>query len=799
MNIPTEFLTPTEFEEFSNELVTALFHKEIIGYGEGKDDGIDGTDDIVCPTIVVQSKRYQTRTNPSSFTKIALNEIDKIKETSKKYQWNEDFEYVLITSAELNPASRKTIRDYAGSLMTTDKNIIDGALLKSLSNKDKYEKIFTSYNLKDQTLINLLIENKQESISLESREYFFGFNSKYFVETEALYELYEVLDNERLGIIVGNPGVGKTTTCQMIGNLFSCKNDGEYFIIERNIDEIQNVIDIFNQFYRKDITQKLFVVFDDFLGRTALDTSDKQIKKLRKLYSLVSNSENLYVLLNSRTQILNAAKNEDIEFSQFLEINSNKKITIDISNYSSVEKAYIFRKNIEAVFDSQLSDEKIIMNNKYKDLLKDRNYRFIVNHRNFNPRLISLIALQTLQSRGNYFEYCYETLNNPNQIYEGLFKKLPIEYRFFLINLYCFEEYPVLTKMIESSFNYLSTTVDYDLNVIVRDLEESWITVKNDKTLRNESIDFVNPSIIDFLSNKKGTNNMFKKITQQTKYLSQIKKSSGVNELYNKIESGYDKYCDKDEYVGERISLILEKKKIKERNNFRKLLYKFKGKYYEKDRGNVSLIKIINYTFKSDWGDLIKELYFSDNEEAKDIFLKELLFSKTNEQLIRNILSATSNIDMLAETLDDLMGEICGIRLTEKELTYSEKITGVNLYNEILFHKEEKLQEEVDDTYEIDSLFDFGNLLDSEEDKDFAIDKIVQNYQENIQQGLDNTFFEEKLSTFDLDFSTVTAYVVEQVEDYLFDLANEDVDYQYNQNNLNRTETVDSILGKPLI
>lgn len=154
---------------------------------------------------------------------------------------------------------------------------------------------------------------------------------------------------------------------------------------------------------------------------------------------------------------------------------------------------------------------------------------------------------------------------------------------------------------------------------------------------------------------------------------------------------------------------------------------------------------------------------------------------------------------MLAETLDDLMGEICGIRLTEKELTYSEKITGVNLYNEILFHKEEKLQEEVDDTYEIDSLFDFGNLLDSEEDKDFAIDKIVQNYQENIQQGLDNTFFEEKLSTFDLDFSTVTAYVVEQVEDYLFDLANEDVDYQYNQNNLNRTETVDSILGKPLI
>lgn len=66
---------------------------------------------------------------------LKFTEINKIKETSLKYKWTEHFEYVIITSANLNPISRKKIRDYAGELMSTDNNIIDGIALKSLSFK----------------------------------------------------------------------------------------------------------------------------------------------------------------------------------------------------------------------------------------------------------------------------------------------------------------------------------------------------------------------------------------------------------------------------------------------------------------------------------------------------------------------------------------------------------------------------------------------------------------------------------------------------------------------------------------
>ena len=108
MNIPTDFLTPTDFEEFANKISGILFNKKIFGFGEGKDDGIDGIDDIVSPTIVIQSKRYQSRTNPADFVKIALKEIDKIKETSLKYEWVEHFEYIIITWIPGTPNYKKT-------------------------------------------------------------------------------------------------------------------------------------------------------------------------------------------------------------------------------------------------------------------------------------------------------------------------------------------------------------------------------------------------------------------------------------------------------------------------------------------------------------------------------------------------------------------------------------------------------------------------------------------------------------------------------------------------------------------
>ncbi|WP_413518328.1 hypothetical protein [Carnobacterium maltaromaticum] len=798
MNIPTDFLTPTDFEAFANRVSGILFNKTIIGFGEGKDDGIDGVDDIVTPTIVIQSKRYQSRTSPSSFVNTAKKEIDKIRMASSKYNWKNHYEYVIITSSKLNPASRKTIRDYAGELMSSDNNIIDGNVLKDFSFIKEYEKVFVDYDLIDKKLIDLLKNNKQECISLESRDYFSDFDSKYFVETEVLYNLFDLLNKERIAVLTGDPGVGKTTMCKMIGNLFSSKCDGDYLILERNIDEIQNVIEMYNLYFRQEKSKKLFIVFDDFLGRTVLDTSERQIKKLRMLYSLVSNSDNLYVLLNSRTQILNAAKNEDLEFGKLIDDKDNKKVTIDISKYSPVEKARIFRKNIEFEFDAQSVSEKKIMNTKYCELINGKKYRTIVNHRNFNPRLIGLIASQSLESKGNYFEYCTKALSNPSQLYEGLFKKLSDAHKLFLVCLYCFEEYPILLSEMENSFVEIIQNDNYDLREIEQDLEESWIVIKNDESLKNERIDFANPSIIDFISIKKTKNSLFLTISKQTRYLSQIVKSVNTLELYNKIESNYDLYYDKDQFIGERISILLEQEKITDISAFIGLLYKFSGKYHRKNTENNLSFSLSIFYSKNDWGDLVSEFYFSKNTDAKNIFLKELLYSKNNDELVRNVFNNCSDIDNLAEYLDFLLEDVYDTKLEQNELIdFAEEESGLNLYSEILYNKEQRIQEMVDDYYEIESFMNFDSLVESEDDKQTAISRVIEEHQNNINQQLSNTFFEDQINNFDLDFSGIEEFISEQIDEYLQSL-NDD-----SENNgifyIDDVETIDTILEKPLM
>ncbi len=799
MNIPTDFLTPSDFEEFANKISEILFNKKIFSFGEGKDDGIDGIDDIVSPTIVIQSKRYQSRTNPADFVKIALKEIDKIKETSLKYEWVEHFEYIIITSTNLNPASRKTIRDYAKGLMSDDINIIDGGVLKDLSCEEKYEKIFTKFDLIDKKLVELLKENSQECISMESRDYFSDFNSKYFVETDVLYKLFDLLNKDRIAILTGDPGVGKSTMCKMLGYLFSSKRDSEYLVLERNIDEIQDVIEIYNQNYRQEKSKKLFIVFDDFLGRTALDTSERQIKKLRTLYSLVSNSENLYILLNSRTQILNAAKNEDIEFGQIIDNKHNKKITIDISKYSPVEKARIFRKNIELEFDSQSLSEKKVMNAKYNELIDGKKYRVIINHRNFNPRLIGLIASQSLKNEGDYFEYCIKSLSDPSQLYEGLFKKMPETHKLFLACLYCFEEYPVVLREIENSFKEIFTDSNYDLREIEKDLEESWVIIKNDESLKNERIDFANPSIIDFISNKKSTNSLFLNISKRTRYLSQIVKSTNISELSNRIESNYDAYHDKDLFVGERISVLLKQDKIVDSQNFIELLFRLNRKYHRTDPKDISPINLYQFNSKNDWGDLVSEFYFSKNNDARNIFLDELLYSHNNNLLVKNILDNCSDIDNLAEYLNFLIEDVYGTSFEQNELIdFAEEKSGLNLYSEFFYCKERRIQEIIDEYYEVEDLLDFNSLLGSDDNNKYSvISKVLDEYQDKIYKQIGSTFFESEIENFNLDFSGVEQFISDGIDEYLQSLNDysEDDDISY----IDNTETIDSILEKPLM
>ncbi|WP_458796735.1 nSTAND3 domain-containing NTPase, partial [Streptococcus suis] len=93
---------------------------------------------------------------------------------------------------------------------------------------------------------------------------------------------------------------------------------------------------LYNGNYRDNEDRNLFVIFDDFLGRNKFDVGERVLQDIRKLYSASTNTNNLFICLNSRTQILQDARIVNFEFQKLIDENfiENRNFIIDLSRYS---------------------------------------------------------------------------------------------------------------------------------------------------------------------------------------------------------------------------------------------------------------------------------------------------------------------------------------------------------------------------------------------------------------------------------------------------------------------------------
>ena len=103
----------------------------------------------------------------------------------------------------------------------------------------------------------------------------------------------------------------------------------------------------------------------------------------------------------------------------------------------------------------------------------------------------------------------------------------------------------------------------------------------------------------------------------------------------------------------------------------------------------------------------------------------------------------------------------------------------------------------VDDYYEVEDFLNFPSLVNSEEDKDLAISRILEEHEGKIYQQLKNTFFEGQSNNFSLDFSGIEEFISERIDEYLQSLDDDSEDNSISY--IDDVETIDSILEKPLM
>ncbi|WP_175425223.1 ATP-binding protein, partial [Paenibacillus nuruki] len=401
-------LSAIEFEELSRDLLQKHYNFFLESFTEGKDNGIDLRGSFNnSGTLLVQCKRYKDYRALKGNLNKELQKVNKIKPNR----------YIIVTSAGLTPNNKDEIHKLFHPYILNSSDIYGKDDLNNLLGlhegiEEKYYKLWMSSTKILNKILNGSIINRSEFLVENINN-----DIRMFVQNESFNGAVNILNERNFIIISGNPGVGKTTLAKMLVYEYLA-NDFEVIEISEDIEEA-------NKLFIKEKKQVFY--YDDFLGSNFLDKTIKKNED-RRLYTFIerirsSNSHKL--IMTTREYILNQAKQKYELFSRN-DFYLGKHI-LDLVKYTVLSKAQILYNHL---FFSNLEQEFIF------SILKDKGYNRIINHPNYNPRVIELMTVKldkTIFAPENYTDSLIKTLENPTQVWLHAFENQISEFSKYLL------------------------------------------------------------------------------------------------------------------------------------------------------------------------------------------------------------------------------------------------------------------------------------------------------------------------------------------------------------------------------
>lgn len=491
-------LFPTEFERFCLDIIKVKEPKLTFRtFGEWRDNGID----ILCTSesknIIGQCKRYNPH-NYSSFKQSLKKEVEKCKTNNPE-------RYILFTSVILGEEQFNYIEKIFEGYLKKD-DIIDNIKLNELLRDEKnYGHIFKSHSkllVPNFKSIELALEKVVDRVinkryyedttdflfTLEKRRKLFHFNSQ-------LPFLIQQLEKNRVIILTGNPGVGKTTTAMMIAN---------YFLSEK-FKEVKDIVFLQEDFDKiGDVKEdNRLIIVDDFWGQNFSPDIKKHStfqRKFQRTIESFSNSENRFLILTTRDYVVkDVLKNAEPETKNLL--NKNKYI-INIEESSNEDKVKILLNHL-LFYDFDLS--------YFSSAQYDDNFEYIIRHRNYSPRHLDFFIRTYLnedyQSSYVFYKSLNKYLDNPSTFWNEAFQKLNPTAKTILLVLLTSGD-PMSIEDLKSSFDNIQIKVREILNESIiptdfdnelKKLEEFYVSSDKNEYYLDTLVEFQSPGIKDYL------------------------------------------------------------------------------------------------------------------------------------------------------------------------------------------------------------------------------------------------------------------------------------------------------------
>ncbi|MEQ1224870.1 restriction endonuclease [Acinetobacter pittii] len=471
-------LNDKDFEELVVDLLSAEFDKRIERFKVGKDGGVDGRFfNIDGGEQIIQCKHW-IKTGVNALIKsLMTTEITKVKKLNPQ-------NYFLVTSLPLSRENKIKIKSIFGDYINKDSQIFGREDLNDILKKHpKIERLhyklwFSSVTVLESIINADIIGSSKYKIN-EINE-----KSTKYVITDNHNEAIKILDKLGTIIISGLPGIGKTTLADQICRYYMA-NKFEFYYIEDTILDVDKV-------YKEDVCQIFY--FDDFLGSNYLEViNNREDSKTASLIKRIEKDKTKRFVLTTRTNILNQGKRISTAFDvQNIDKNEFELI---VGNLKDLDKAKILYNHI---YFSELTEDFI------DQIYIDERYKKIINHKNYNPRIISFITdFQRMKdiSAENYWCYIESILKDPAQIWGNVFDRQIDELSKDLVALLVLNRNSLYENELHEIYGRLSISKNYGpikrFEFVMKALTGS--LVNRNIGYAGAYYNLFNPSIADFI------------------------------------------------------------------------------------------------------------------------------------------------------------------------------------------------------------------------------------------------------------------------------------------------------------
>lgn len=714
-----------EFEELCKEILEKKLGKSFRVFGRGADGGIDiqANDN---ENIIGQVKFYR---NTSQY-----DTVSKIKKEANKIRNKKIEQYYLFIGREMSPQNIQKIYETFQDYLKTKENIFTINEINEMLNREEYSDIVRKHIKLWLCSTNILERITNKNVFVDCEILFDNIKEEVdlFIPTKLYSICQNILEKERLLLILGMPGIGKTTLSKMLLLYYAQNGYLVRYSNSQNLEDLKKSLSL-------DKEKKEIIFLDDCLGQRYLDLQEQRENDIINLIKYIKRCSNKLLILNSRITIFQEAKEKQYELGKVIDNKNIELQVIDIENISKLEKARILKHYLS---QKQVPQEYI------QSILENQNYMKIIEDNSYNLRIIDYITEKKNYINikpENYAKSIQDAFKKSKYVWKDEYEnKISIEDRLFLITLFSLSDYGVEEGQLRLAFyerlkqERIDTSFSLFDNVLER-LNQSFIkiVIKDNKKL----IMTINPSVNDFLKEELKENELEKrKILSSAKFIEQIKRCSDSQDIYENLTR---ELITKNEFL--KLNTIVNRD-ISECYLAHILFYRMTDK--------INQIDVVNTVFQLSYGYNIGNKYMNQCNILRDLWDSEKL---SEEQILKIFFDGEALSKILTkQNLDEQVKLLLYIyENRQNRIMKNEEILIKYLQKEFEEEPDRYLMSELASDYGLDDIvaFEIEELKNdyqyderwnecSEEDfKKDLIERVKKKFIEVISRNIEDTLY----------------------------------------------------------